>query len=224
MIGCGAILLLIFGFFGLGSVSTFATLATTASMSASAVDLNVYADLPQSRTEDGGFVLGDAEAPITLVVFADWSCPACQAYKPTVDEFIDRYVRTGQAKLESRVIMTHGGATTGYASQLAECAEEQRPGAYWQAYELLYDYGSQGFDVYNESMARPFSEALSLDLSQLLSCVPGAEQVDNDAMLATEAGVNATPGLLFRLNDGDPQLLPGGREIQDLAQLVESAQ
>lgn len=187
-------------------------------------DINKFDNVQQSRTADGAFVLGNPDAPLTLIEFADWSCPACQQYKPTVDEFLDRYVLTGQAKFESRIIMTHGGATTGYASQLAECAEEQRPGAYWQAYVLLYDYGSRGFGTYNESMARPFAEALDLDLSQLLSCVPTAQQVDNDASLAQQTGSNATPTVLFRLNNSQPQPLPAGRQIEDLARLVEAAQ
>jgi protein-disulfide isomerase len=187
-------------------------------------DINKYNDVPQTRTADGAFVLGNPDAPITIVEFADWACPACQQYKPTMDEFINRYVLTGEAKFESRIIMTAGGATTGYASQLAECAEEQRPGAYWQAYVLFYDYGSRGQGTYNESMARPFAEALNLDLSQLLSCVPSADQVNNDAAFAQQTGANATPTVLFRLNDSQAQPLPGGRQIEDLAQLVEAAQ
>src|SRR4051794_33993937 len=53
-----------------------------AASEASAVT-DIYSDIPQSRTEDGAFVLGDPDAPITIIEFLDWGCPHCQAYKPT---------------------------------------------------------------------------------------------------------------------------------------------
>ena len=58
----------------------------------------LFADIPQSRTEDGAFVLGDPDAPVTIVEFADFMCPHCQAYQTTVNRFIEQYVATGQAK------------------------------------------------------------------------------------------------------------------------------
>gem|GEM_PF-6126817 len=42
----------------------------------------IFASLPQSRTEDGGFVVGKPEAPITIVEFVDYACPHCQTYRP----------------------------------------------------------------------------------------------------------------------------------------------
>jgi protein-disulfide isomerase len=38
----------------------------------------IFARLPQTRTADGGFVVGAADAPITIVEFADYACPHCQ--------------------------------------------------------------------------------------------------------------------------------------------------
>lgn len=187
-------------------------------------NLQVYDDVPQSRTADGAFVLGNPDAPLTLIEFADFACPACQDYKPTIDEFIERYVLTGQAKFESRIIMTAGGATTGFASRLAECAEEQRSGAYWQAHVLFYGYGSRGSSTYNNNMSRSFAQALNLDLNNLLSCVPEAGQIDTDSAFAQQSGATSTPTVLFRLNDSSPQPLPAGRQIEDLARLVEAAQ
>ncbi len=194
------------------------------SASGTGSDIHKYDDIPQTRTADGAFVLGNPDAPLTIVEFADWACPACQQYKPTVDRFLEEYVRTGQAKFESRIIMTAGGAVTGYAAQLAECADEQRPGGYWQAYVLLYDYASRGAGNYNTDMARPFAQSLDLDLNALLTCARTAEQVTNDAAFAGQTGANATPTVLFRLSDGQARQLPAGRAFDDLANLVSLAQ
>jgi protein-disulfide isomerase len=181
-----------------------------------------YASLTQTRTSDGAFVLGNPDAPITLIEFADFRCPACQQHKPITDQFIERYVATGQAKFEYRTIQTAGGDTTGYAYRLAECAEEQRPGAFWEAYEVLYEFGSRG--PYNQDMARPFAQRLNLNLADLLECVPSARQLQTDQALAQRYGINATPGFLFRYGENEIVPYNGGRSIEDFGRIVEAAQ
>lgn len=192
-----------------------------ASQSGTATDPQRFANIPQSRAADGAFVLGDPDAPITLVEFADYRCPACHDYKPTIDEFIERFVATGQAKYEYRSIMTAGGLTTGYAYQLAECAEAQRPGAFWEAYEVLFEYGKRG--GYDQQMARPLADRLNLNLSELLTCVPTAKQGNVDQALAQSNGVTGTPTVLVRYGNGALTPLPA-RDIATLALLVETAQ
>src|SRR5688572_1885482 len=56
----------------------------TPEVTAAVVD-NPYADIPFSRTVDGAPVLGDPDAPITIVEFADFACPPCQRYQPTME-------------------------------------------------------------------------------------------------------------------------------------------
>ena len=69
-----------------------------------------YSAIPQGRQADGGFVLGDAAAPITVVAFEDFLCPACQRYKPIVEKFIEAYVATGKARFEYRMMpVVHPG-------------------------------------------------------------------------------------------------------------------
>src|SRR5690606_3161075 len=101
-----------------------------------------------SRGEDGAFIMGDPDAPITLIEFTDFACPHCQRYQPTIDQFIATYVNTGRARLESRVFPTAGGQQTAVAAAAAECADEQVAGAFWQARELLFAYAMAGqYDI-----------------------------------------------------------------------------
>src|SRR5262245_46798965 len=57
-------------------------------------DVNV-ASLPQERTADGGYVVGNPNAPITIIEFADFACPHCQEYHPTITKFLNDYVVPG---------------------------------------------------------------------------------------------------------------------------------
>ena len=111
-----------------------------------------YSTIPQSRGEDGAFILGDPNAPVTLIEFADFVCPHCVTYEATVSQFIKDYVATGQAKLEYRMFPTAGGDMTRFAGQIAECADDQRPGAFWEAYALLYDMARNG--QYNQELGQ----------------------------------------------------------------------
>ena len=87
--------------------------------------------LPASHSHaqaDGGFVLGNPNAPITMIEFADFACPHCQEYHPMITQFLADYVVTGKAKFEYRVFPTAGGQLSEYTGQLLECAEEQKAG------------------------------------------------------------------------------------------------
>src|SRR5690606_690163 len=103
-----------------------------------------YEDIPQSRTEDGAFVLGDPDAPVTIVEFADFMCPHCQNYETTVHDFIEQYVTTGQARFEYRLYPIVHPTYSVFTAQIAECADVQRDGAFWASHDLLYDLASDG--------------------------------------------------------------------------------
>jgi protein-disulfide isomerase len=186
--------------------------------------------LPQARAEDGGFVLGNPDAPLTIVEFADFACPHCQVYLGDITRFIQDYVVTGKARFEYRVFPTAGGQTSYYTGQLLECAEEQRTGAFWSGYKLMYDYAMSG--RYNNDVAQLFAADLELDLDELLTCASSATQVQADIDLADQAGITGTPAVLVRYSDGTTQFITfagrtysaGGPPYSVLAQLVDAVE
>jgi len=164
-----------------------------------------YEDLPQSRTADGGFVLGDPDATVTLVEFADFFCPHCQGFKPEINQFIEDFVVTGQAKFEYRFLPTQSSQYSAFAAQLAECVVEQDETGFWEAYDLMFSYASgAGAD---EEIGRHVADRMGLDYGQLLTCSSSATQVDTDQQLARALEITGTPGMRIRYGDGQPQLL-----------------
>lgn len=165
----------------------------------------VYSDIPQARLPDGGFVLGNPDAPITIVEFGDYSCPPCQQYAAIIGQFVDNYVRTGKARYEYRIFPTHGGELTKFVGQVQNCLEEQRPGAYWEAKTILYELATVG--NYDEEIGRVLTERLGLDYGQALECAGSNTQIDTDVELGGRLGVQGTPAVLVRYGDAKPEFI-----------------
>ncbi|MCC6802487.1 MAG: thioredoxin domain-containing protein [Anaerolineae bacterium] len=192
-------------------------------------DVNMDA-IPQSRGTDGSFILGDPDAPITIVEFADFACPHCQEYHGEVTRFLKDYVATGKAKFEYRVYPTAGGALSLYTGQLLECAENQKAGSFWRAYNLMFDYAFSG--RYNQDVGRLLATDEGLNYSQLLTCAETATQVNVDANYGQNAGITGTPAVLVRYGNGPADFVnyngrtysSGGPPYSVLAALADAAQ
>jgi protein-disulfide isomerase len=171
----------------------------------SASGLDDYADIPQSRLPDGGFVLGDPDASVTIVEFLDYGCPHCVFYQPTIRDFIRDYVRTGKAKFEARIFPTRGGATTVFVGNVVACLEDQQAGAFWAAQEILYELADQG--EYDEKSAGVVARRLGLDYDLALQCSIDQTQVETDVALANQFDVGSTPTVMVRYDGGDPKFI-----------------
>jgi protein-disulfide isomerase len=172
-----------------------------------------YSGLVQSRQADGGFVIGNPDAPVTIIEFADYACPVCQSYLPTMDKFFEEYVKTGKAKFEYRIFPTHGGDMTQYMGELVECFDEQKPGSFWVAKDLLFQSSMRG--SYDEATARTVANQLGVDFTKALNCTSTAKQVDTDVAFGRQLGVNGTPAVLVRYGDATPTFISYGGQTFD---------
>lgn len=195
-------LLVIIGAVAAAALAFVVVLALANRQEAPGID---FASLPQSRTEDGGFVVGNPEAPITIVEFADWACPHCQDYRSQIEQFIAQEVVSGRAKFEFRVFPTAGGQLTVFAGQIADCAEQQREGAFWEAYSLLYELATSG--LYTEDLGQIVAQRLNLDYSELLTCSSESDRVTTDVEIARTVDVSGTPAVRVRYGDGPLQTI-----------------
>lgn len=212
--------MIVFGIIGVAVAAVVAFIVLPPLFNNTQSNIELYASLPQNQTDDGAWVLGEPDAPITLVEFADFLCPACQGYKPDVDRFIREYVANGKAKYEFRTLVTAGTDRMENASRLVECAAELKPGSFFEAYEVMFEYSMSGrLDL---DVARPFAERMGLNLNELLRCRGNANQINVDLRLARALGASSTPSVFVRYNDSDPQPV-ANRNFAGLAQLVEAA-
>lgn len=189
-----------------------------------------WLSLPVSRAEDGGFVLGDPAAPLTLVEFGDYTCPFCLRYAPVMEQFIETYVVTGQARYEYRLFPTAGGQTTVLAARYAECAELVEPAGFFEAQRVLYQLAVKG--RYDENLGQVLAGQMDMNFNKLRICTRNANQIESDIEFARALGVGGTPAVMIRYGDGAPQWIEqdgqiyneGGVPFEILQAVVEAAQ
>lgn len=163
---------------------------------------SLYAGIPQSRSEDGAFTLGDPDAPVTIMEFADYLCGHCQTHHVTNRQFIEEFVATGQAKFQFRFMPIIDDYYSPLLAATTECAYDQ--GAFWTTYDLIFDWAANG--QLSNNVTEAVASNLNLDSEQLLACVseigtrPFQYEIDYD--LGRELGVSGTPAVRVQIGDG----------------------
>ncbi|MEO1643950.1 MAG: thioredoxin domain-containing protein [Chloroflexota bacterium] len=162
------------------------------------IDFERYEGMVADRTEDGGFILGDPGAPITIVAFEDFLCSHCQDFQPTVQEIITEYVATGQARFEFRMLPI--STQSMFVFQLVECVAvvEDDPLMFWYAHDVMFDMTTA-----NTFDALDFADTLDISYPDLLACTEEADQYTIDQQLGVDDGVTGTPTIRWRLDGGD---------------------
>lgn len=157
--------------------------------------------LQQSRLPDGGFVVGNPNAPVTIIEFGDFACLHCVEYLSVMDQFFDKYVRTGKAKFEFRILPTAGGQLTAIVGTVLVCMDRQKAGIYWKGYDLLYQEAEAG--TYDINTMRRLAPKLGVSYADALACAETERQLDRDMALAVQLDVHGTPAIRIRDASGN---------------------
>ena len=139
-------------------------------------------------------IRGTTSNPVSIVVYADFQCPACATEHQTMMQAWPRI--SDRAHLVFRhfpVTSTHPHAWT--ASLYAEAAGNQ--GLFWEMHDYLFATQNVWFGMSSvESEFDSYAEELNIDVEQLHADMETDEvvaKVRNDLRGGTSAGVRATP-------------------------------
>ena len=99
--------------------------------------------MPKNISDDDDPIIGNPDAPITIIEFSDFQCPFCARFHvQTLPALMDEYIDQGKVKLVFRdfpIQSIHPNALP--ASVAAECANEQ--GQFKPMHDALFDNQSQ---------------------------------------------------------------------------------
>jgi protein-disulfide isomerase len=159
----------------------------------------------QWRTADGAFMIGNPNAPITIVEFANFLCPNCQNYKSTMNRIMENLIVPGNAMLEYRILPTAPVDLSIFVNQVAECAADLYEGGFWPIYEEIYVRATRG-DV-NDGIGRDIAGEFDIEYADVLTCTQEATQYQTDQRLASRVSASGTPAIRIRYNNSEPQLI-----------------
>jgi protein-disulfide isomerase len=147
-----------------------------------------------------GTALGDADAPFTLIEFADLQCPFCADYDSDVlPTIVDEYVRTGNLRLEFRPL-TFIGPDSEEAARFALALGEQD--LLWNFVDLFYrNQGTENSGYVDTEFLTGLADQIPGADAELALSEQGSESVtkelDRARTEAREAGISSTPSFLI---------------------------
>ncbi len=132
-------------------------------------------------------VLGNANAPLTIIEFGDFQCPFCTKFSQEIEpQLRTNYIDTGKAKMVYKPLAFLDSQSQYKESQNAvaavECAKEQ--GKFWDFHDAIFkfEYGelqkemagqlqtTENIGVLNRALFQRIAGDLKMDTNKFLSC------------------------------------------------------
>ena len=137
-------------------------------------------------------MLGNKEAPITIIEFSDYQCPYCSQFVQTTLPILKaEYIDTGQVRYVFRnfpLEQIHPHARG--AAEAAHCAGDQ--GKYWEMHDVLF-HNQKALQV---EQLKTYAQSLGLDAATFETCIQQgayAAEVQKDYEDGIAAGLKGTP-------------------------------
>lgn len=168
-----------------------------------------------------GHVMGSDSAPVEVVEYGDFECPACAQFAVlTVPDAKTRLVATGRVRWVFRDFPLDSHRNAMPAHLAAACAGEQ--GQFWTMHDQLYFRHREWVGERRpERRFEDFAEAMGLDMDRYEECMDSQRYAGRILASKQEGltlGVNSTPTLVI-----NNRLIPGSIGYDSLRALVDWA-
>jgi protein-disulfide isomerase len=184
--------------------------------------------LPVKISADNDPIIGNPDAPITIIEFSDFQCPFCAKFhSQTLPLILDEYIEQGKVKLVFRdfpIQSIHPNALP--ASIAAECANEQ--GKFKEMHDMLFDNQNEWNKQDTVDALSSFSQyATNIQLEQETfdSCLTNGkyiEEIKKDLDDGRNYGVSGTPGFFV----GNDQIgyveLKGAQPFESFKKIIDA--
>ncbi len=172
---------------------------------------------PQSKFN----TMGDPNAPVRIIEYADFQCPFCLRYwQETEPQIIKTYVATGKVYYEYRSVGGFIGPDSALAAEAAYCAGDQNE--FWEYHDVLYSNWT-GENVGDDSAPklRQYAATVGLDQNTFNQCLNQGKyvgRVQQDVKNAIADGIHSTPSFLI-----NGKLVEGAQSFDVFQKAIESA-
>jgi len=171
--------------------------------------------------ENGSPVLGNPNAPVTLIEFGDYQCFYCnQFFHKTEPDLFKNYVETGKVKVIFKDYTIIGPDSVS-AAHAAHCADEQE--MFWEYHDTLYNNwkGENNGWASSENLLG-FARDVGLDIDMFSKCMIESKHtsvIANSNQDAKDLGLTGTPAF-FVIGPDNKVTKIGGAQPYDVFERI----
>ena len=183
--------------------------------------------IPLKISTDNDPIIGNPDAPITIIEFSDFQCPFCARFHvETLPSIMNEYIDKGQVKLVFRdfpIQSIHPNALP--ASVASECANEQ--GKFKEMHDKLFENQKEWSNQSLDNLMITFTQyALDIGLEDETfdTCLKNGkyvEEIQKDLDDGRNYGITGTPGFFV----GNDQIgfieLKGAQPFENFKKVID---
>lgn len=171
------------------------------------------------QLDDNDVVLGNPNAPVTIVEFGDFQCPFCSKFFKETESLIQKnYIDAGKVKMVFKTLAILGGESTN-AGLADYCAKDQNK--FWEFHDAIYNTEYDELQKYiagqgpssenngnlNRTLFKKIATDLKMDTTAFLSCYDSKKY-----QKALDANLQQAQSIMGSVST--PTLFINGKEIQ----------
>jgi cyclophilin family peptidyl-prolyl cis-trans isomerase/protein-disulfide isomerase len=157
---------------------------------------DVAQGLPEITEED--HILGPVDAPVTLIEYADFQCPGCASFDPTLQYLVE--LQEGNLRLVYRHFPLSFHELALITGEGAEAAGAQ--GAFWEMHDLLYQNAAEWSGATEDEVIDimvGYAEDIGIDVDQFRDEVEShiyRDKIESQGADAMAMGLRGTPSFI----------------------------
>ena len=159
-----------------------------------------------AATITDGLTMGDPNAPVKIIEFADFQCPGCGGYWSSMEaDIITQYVETGKVfytyapfSFVGSFVQNNPWDESIKSAEAAFCANDQ--GKFWEYRDYIFaNQSGENQGAFSRERLLAFAKKLSLDEKTFKECLDSDthyQDVMDANDYATSMGITSTPSLM----------------------------
>ena len=183
---------------------------------------------PVKISIDDDPIIGNPDAPITIIEFSDFQCPFCARFHTqTLPLLLEEYIEQGKVKLVFRdfpIQSIHPNALP--ASVAAECANEQ--GKFREMHDTLFEKQNEWNKLDTVDALSSFNQYamdIKLDQEKFDSCLSSGKfipEIKKDLDDGRDYGVSGTPGFFVGNDIVGYVELKGAQPFESFKKIIDA--
>jgi protein-disulfide isomerase len=176
--------------------------------------------------EPHGISLGNPDAPVQLIEYADFQCPHCRnVHAATEYQIIQEYVDTGKVFFTYRLVgfldnPVAGAYESSRSAEAAYCAADQE--VFWPFHDVVFaNFSAGNRGGYADERLIDMAVSAGAEESTFRSCLLNSERAGDVEAAMSEAntlGITGTPGFVI-----NGSIMTGERSFAQLQEAIEAA-